>query len=76
MLTITKEVLEQNIQKYFNHIKQTGDDVIVVDQGMPFIKISFLAPHNTVEDIFKDVRGKVKYHDDLLKPEIDEWGDI
>jgi hypothetical protein len=29
-----------------------------------------------VEDVFADIRGAVKYHDDLLKPETEEWGEL
>ncbi|MCP4110474.1 MAG: hypothetical protein GY749_33960 [Desulfobacteraceae bacterium] len=28
-----------------------------------------------VEDVFKDIRGHVKYYDDILKPETDEWSE-
>ncbi len=29
-----------------------------------------------VEDVFKDIRGKVKYYDDIMKPETEEWEDL
>jgi len=29
-----------------------------------------------VEDIFKDIRGKVRYYDDIMKPETEEWEDL
>ncbi len=29
-----------------------------------------------VEDVFKDIRGKVKYYDDIIKLETEEWEDL
>ncbi|NJL60018.1 MAG: DUF2281 domain-containing protein [Desulfobacteraceae bacterium] len=28
------------------------------------------------EDIFKDVRGKIRYYDDIPKPETEEWKEL
>lgn len=39
MLTISREVLEKNIQKYFAHVEQTGEEVIVTHKNIPFLKI-------------------------------------
>jgi hypothetical protein len=77
MLTISRDVLEKNLQKYFAHIEKTGEDVIVTDKNnIPFIKLVPLKTKPGVEDVFEDIRGKVKYYDDILKPETEEWGDI
>ena len=76
MLTISRDVLGKNIQKYFDHIKRTREDVIVTDNDIPFIKLIPLKSKPGVEHIFKDVRGRVKYYDDILKPETGEWGDV
>ncbi len=76
MLTISKDVLEKNMHKYFDHINQTGEYVIVTDNDIPFIKLISLKSRTGVEHIFKDVRGRVKYYDDILKPETEEWEDI
>ncbi len=76
MLTISRDALEKDIRKYFTYIEQTGEDVIVIDNDMPFIKLIPLKSKPGVEHMFKDVRGRVKYYDDILKPEAEEWGDI
>ncbi len=76
MLTISRRALQQNFQKYFAHIERTGEDVIVTDNNTPFLKLVPFKSKPSVEDIFKDVRGKVKYHEDILKPETEEWGEL
>lgn len=76
MLTISRDLLEKNIQKYFDHIHQTGEDVIITDNDIPILKLSSFKPKTDVEGLFKDVRGRVKYYDDIMKPETAEWGDV
>ncbi|PIF02875.1 MAG: hypothetical protein CR990_00450 [Desulfococcus sp.] len=76
MLTISKEIIEQNFPKYLSLIERTGEDIVITSGEMPLIKLTSLKRKHRVEDAFKDVRGKIKYHDDILKMESEEWGDI
>lgn len=76
MLTISRETIEKDFQKYLSLIEQTGEDIIVTRGNAPFVKLSLLNPKGRVADIFKDARGKIKYYDDILKPETEEWGEV
>ncbi len=76
MLTISRQALQQNIQKYFTHIEETGEDVVVTVNDTPFLKLIPFKSKPKVEDIFRDVQGKVKYHGDILNPETEEWGEL
>ncbi len=73
MLTISRESFEKDTKKIFAHIEQTGEEVIVTVGNVPFVKI--VPMKSDVESIFKDIRGRVKYREDILKPETEEWGD-
>jgi len=39
-------------------------------------EIAGFAESYCVEDVFKDIRGKVKYYDDIMKPETEECEDL
>ncbi len=76
MLTISKESIEKNFRKYLSLVEQTGEDIIVTSDNVPLIKLTSLTRKRSVADAFQDVRGKIKYHEDVLQPETEEWGDI
>jgi hypothetical protein len=47
-----------------------------LNNNVAIFKIIPLQRKYTVNDLFADIRGTVKYFDDLLKPEIEEWGEL
>jgi antitoxin (DNA-binding transcriptional repressor) of toxin-antitoxin stability system len=74
MLTISDAILEKNPMKYFRHIEQTGEDIVVTSNRKPILKIIPFKPEKQhPEEVFGDLRGRIKYYDDVLKPETDEW---
>lgn len=76
MITVSQGHLKTKMSEYFQIIEKTGEELIVTNKNIPIVKIIPLRKQKHAHDVFADVRGKVKYHDDLLKPETDEWGDI
>jgi len=74
MITITKGIIEKKVHEYFNKVEETGEEIIVTSDMIPVLKIIPLKKKKNANDIFADVRGKVKYHGDILEPEIEEWG--
>ena len=77
MITVSKSVLKAKMLEYFRRIEKTGEEIVVTDHSIPVIRInSIKANKKTVDEVFKDLRGKVKYYDDIMKPETEEWGDI
>ena len=74
MITVSKGVIEKNTQEYFIKIEETGEEIIVTSNKKPVLKIISLKKKRNVDDVFSDVRGKIKYHEDILTPETEEWG--
>jgi antitoxin (DNA-binding transcriptional repressor) of toxin-antitoxin stability system len=77
MITVSKGVLKAKMLEYFRRIEQNGEEIIVTDHSVPVIRINSIKTNKkTVDEVFKDLRGKVKYYDDIMKPETEEWGDV
>lgn len=77
MITVSKSVLKSRMLEYFRKIEKTGEEIVVTDHSIPVIRINPIKTNKkTVDEVFKDLRGKVKYYDDIMKPETEEWGDI
>ena len=76
MLTISREAIEKNFPKYLTLIEQTGEDIVVISDNVPLIKLTSLTRKQSVANAFQDVRGKIKYLENVLQPETEEWGDI
>jgi len=76
MLTISKEAIEKNFSKYLSLIEQTGVDIVVINDHVPLLKLTSLTRKQSVADAFQDVRGKIKYLENVLQPETEEWGGI
>ena len=77
MITVSKQIIQNQIIKYLDHIEQTGEEILITDQNNhPIIKFIPCKSKNRVEDVFKDYRGRVKYYDNFLKPETEEWEEI
>ena len=76
MLTISKEDIEKKFPKYLSLIEQTGENILVTSGNVPWIKLTSLVRKRSVADVFQDVRGKIKYHGNVMEPETEEWGKI
>ncbi len=73
-MQIAKEHIEKNIKDFFQYVEQTGEPIIITDQNkIPVLKLSRFSPKRSADQIFKDIRGKVKYQADILEPETEEW---
>ena len=73
MITVSQGRLKTNMQEYFKKVEQTGEELIVTNNNVPILKIIPLKKKNHVQTVFADIRGTVKYFDDILKPETEEW---
>lgn len=76
MISVTAARLQDRVQEYFLKIEETGEELIVTRDEVPVFKIVSLQKKQNVDQLFADVRGKVKYHNNILDPETDEWGAI
>ena len=73
MMTVSKEALEANMLEYFHRVEETGEELVVTDNHVAVLKIVPLAGKAGPEEVFADVRGRAKYHGDLLEPTLEEW---
>jgi antitoxin (DNA-binding transcriptional repressor) of toxin-antitoxin stability system len=76
MITVSQGRLKARMQEYFQKVEQTGEELVVTAKNVPILKIIPFKKRGHVENVFADIRGAVKYHDDLLKPETEEWGEL
>jgi len=76
MITVAKGTLQKKVVEYFREVEAKGEEIIVTNNKIPVLKITPLKKTRHVADVFADVRGKIKYHKDILIPETEEWGDI
>lgn len=76
MITVSQGRLKTKMQEYFQKVEQSGEELIVTKRNVAIFKIIPLKKKHSVNDLFADIRGTVKYYDDLLKPETEEWGEL
>jgi prevent-host-death family protein len=70
---VSKSALKARMLEYFRRLEQTGEPVIVTDHGRPVAKIVPLRPLRPAAEVFGDLRGRVKYREDVLAPTTEEW---
>lgn len=73
MKVVSKNALQASLLEYFQAVETTGEDLIVTSDGHPVLKIVPYRQALTVDEAFADVRGKIRYHGDLLEPTTEEW---
>lgn len=76
MISVSKGTLEKRVQEYFRKVEEKGEEIIVTSNKVPVIRITPLKKTRNVDAVFADIRGKIKYHKDILTPETEEWGEI
>ncbi len=75
MKKVSKGLLKARMLELFRTVEQTGEELIVTDHNRPVLKVVPLRQRQPASTVFADVRGKVAYHEDILAPTSDEWGD-
>jgi prevent-host-death family protein len=73
MSTVSKNMLNGNMLEYLRQVEETGEELIVTDDGRPVVKVVPIRKRRTAADVFGDVRGRVVYRGDILAPTTDEW---
>ncbi len=73
MIEVSKSRLKAKMLEYFRRVEESGEALIVTNHGIPTLKVSRIKPKKTVDDLFADVRNKVKIDDTVMQPETDEW---
>jgi prevent-host-death family protein len=73
MSTVSKSLLKGKMLEYFRQVEETGEELVVTDNGEPVVKVVPIRTRSSAAEIFADVRGRIVYHEDILAPTTDEW---
>ena len=73
MAEVSKHALEAKMLEYLRYVEETGEDLIVTDNGRPVVKVVAIRARTSAADTFGDVRGRIVYREDILAPTTDEW---
>jgi antitoxin (DNA-binding transcriptional repressor) of toxin-antitoxin stability system len=75
-MIVSKGELKAKMLEYFRKVEKTGEELIVTDNRIPVLKVLPIKKKKNVEEVFAKIQGKVKYNEDILTPETEEWGDV
>ena len=75
METVSKSALKAKMLQYFRQVEESGEELVVTDNGKPVVKIVPISHRTPADEVFSDVRGGVIYHRDVLEPETEEWSE-
>lgn len=76
MKTIDKTQLMANLPALLQIVEMEGEEILVTDGSKPVVKITPYKNTASTEELFKSMRGKVKYFEDLTSPTTEEWQEI
>lgn len=68
MKSISKSKLKSQLLEFLRLVESEGEEIIVTDRGKPVVKISKYVQIPSTEELFGEMRGKVKYFEDLTIP--------
>jgi prevent-host-death family protein len=75
MITVSKSSLKAKMLEYFRQVEETGEELVVTDNGRPVAKVVAIRAKTSAAEVFGDVRGRVVYREDILAPTTDEWSE-
>jgi len=76
MKTVDKSQLKANLLEFLQLVELEGEEILVMDGTKPVVRISQYEKALSTEELFKDMRGKVKYFEDLTTPTTEEWPEV
>ncbi|MDJ1180655.1 prevent-host-death protein [Roseofilum sp. BLCC_M91] len=76
MKIINKNQLTSDLSNVLRRVEVEGEEVLVTDGDQPIITISPYKKSIPTSELFKNMRGKVKYFEDLTNPTTEEWQEI
>ncbi|MEG4322724.1 MULTISPECIES: prevent-host-death protein [unclassified Microcoleus] len=76
MKTIDKSQLTAQLLELLQLVELEGEEIVVMDGTKPVVRISQYEKTLSTEELFKDMRGKVKYFEDLTAPTTEEWQEV
>lgn len=76
MIEISKGALKAKMLEYFRRVEETGEELIVTDNGRPVVKVVPIRAKLSIDEAFADARGRVVYYEDILAPTTDEFSAV
>ena len=76
MKSISKSKLKSKLLELLPHVESEGEELIAIDRAKHVVKISRYYESLTTEELFRSIRGKIKYLEDLTTPTTKEWGEV
>ena len=76
MKTIDKSQLTAQLLEFLRIVELEGEEILVMNGTKPLVIISQYEKSLSTEELFKDMRGKVKYFEDLTTPTTEEWQEV
>ncbi|MFQ4144455.1 type II toxin-antitoxin system prevent-host-death family antitoxin [Chlorogloeopsis sp. ULAP02] len=76
MKTISKSKLKSKLLEFLRLVESEGEEIVVTDRGKPVVKITKYGNSPSTEQLFGQMRGKVKYFEDLTTPTTEEWTQV
>jgi prevent-host-death family protein len=70
---VSKSASKAKMLEYFRQVETTGEALLVTSNGQPVLQVIPYRGELSVDEVFADVRGKIRYHGDLLEPTTAEW---
>lgn len=75
-IIVSKSKLKAHALTLFRQMEETGEDIIVTHRDRPVAHIKPIHTKKTVEEVFKDWRGKAIFLEDPDTPTIEEWSEV
>ena len=77
IMAVSKSGLKAHMLDYFRIVEETGAELVVASHRKPVVKVVRLEERKTVEEVFWEVRNRVRLDDAAVqKPETEEWGEL
>lgn len=73
MEPVSKGILKAKMLEYLRKVEETGEELVVTDNGVPAVRIVPIRRRRPANEAFAGVRGRVVYHEDPLAGTTDEW---
>ena len=75
-MNISKSKLKSKLLEILRLVESDNQEIIVTDRGRPVAKISKFSEVPPTEELFKDLRGRIKYLEDPTASTTEEWSEI
>ncbi len=75
-MTLAKNAVKAKLLEYFRYVESSGEEIIVTDNGRPSVRICPIKRSESVEELFREYRGKIQITGDVLAPSSEEWETI